>query len=351
MSIKIQSRVWETSKQSGGSLLVLLALADFANDDGYSFPSVGTLARKSRLTERQVQRVLSKLVGDGELLVFPKSGAKQQGDGGGFTNQYKIIFKTEGCNNVTPDKGGVTFKTERGDITGGRGVTPMSPKPSGEPSGEPSISFVDSIDECDSYQMPENEMQVVSIQAPLYPDTKTSIPKGRPATAKDLKDFSLLFDEKVWALYPKKSSGKAAAFTMCGKLDLDQWATLLSTIDTWNSHWREMEAGGDLQFVPGLAKWVKDGRYESLPTMRVRVFTKGARNQPPSSFGHIEDPSYPYSDKPSQVELDERERAERVYDERKQALLRKYAPELAQPVDDSIDPFDLTQPRRFKRGG
>ena len=34
MSVKIMTRVWAHSQQKGGELLVMLALADFANDAG-----------------------------------------------------------------------------------------------------------------------------------------------------------------------------------------------------------------------------------------------------------------------------------------------------------------------------
>jgi hypothetical protein len=71
------NRVWEASHQSGGALLVLLAIADFADDDGVAYPSIGTLARKARLSPRQVQRVIADLVAASELVVRP--GAGRQG--------------------------------------------------------------------------------------------------------------------------------------------------------------------------------------------------------------------------------------------------------------------------------
>lgn len=67
MSIKVMSAVWEHSQQSGGALLVLLALADFANDDGHCYPSVGTLADKSRMSRRNVQYILRDLEAAGEI--------------------------------------------------------------------------------------------------------------------------------------------------------------------------------------------------------------------------------------------------------------------------------------------
>lgn len=74
MSIAAISYVWQHSKQEGGALLVMLALADYADDQGYSFPAVSTLARKARLSERQTQRVLKLLVEAGEIKVLPNEG-------------------------------------------------------------------------------------------------------------------------------------------------------------------------------------------------------------------------------------------------------------------------------------
>ena len=40
--------VWERSKHQGGALLVLLGIADHANDQGVAYPSIERLARKIR---------------------------------------------------------------------------------------------------------------------------------------------------------------------------------------------------------------------------------------------------------------------------------------------------------------
>ena len=67
MSVKVMARVWAHSQRKDGELLVLLALADFANDSGKCWPSIPVLAAKARLTERQTRRVLSKLEQAGEI--------------------------------------------------------------------------------------------------------------------------------------------------------------------------------------------------------------------------------------------------------------------------------------------
>ncbi len=76
ISIKLTSAVWKHSKQKSGALLVLLALADYANEDGIAWPAVSTLARKARMSSRNVQRWLSTLQRDGELKVLRNQGRR-----------------------------------------------------------------------------------------------------------------------------------------------------------------------------------------------------------------------------------------------------------------------------------
>jgi hypothetical protein len=61
MSIKLMTQVWQRLNCSGGELLLALAIADISDDDGDRiYPSVATLADKTRQSERQVQRQLKK---------------------------------------------------------------------------------------------------------------------------------------------------------------------------------------------------------------------------------------------------------------------------------------------------
>jgi hypothetical protein len=70
------TRVWESSKHKGTDLLVLLAIADHVGDEnGLAWPSVATLARKSRMSHKNTQRVVRALIESGELVLV------RQGDG------------------------------------------------------------------------------------------------------------------------------------------------------------------------------------------------------------------------------------------------------------------------------
>lgn len=96
MSIKVMSRVWECSRHKGSELLLLLAIADFADDRGTNaYPSTETLAKKVRLSERSVQYLLRKLESSGELHTQLK-GSRYK------TNMYTINFQSQDANLAPP---------------------------------------------------------------------------------------------------------------------------------------------------------------------------------------------------------------------------------------------------------
>ena len=74
MSIHCASRVWELSAQEGSALLLLLALADYADENGFAFPGQKTLADRARLCVRQTRRLLAGLQAAGELLILDRPG-------------------------------------------------------------------------------------------------------------------------------------------------------------------------------------------------------------------------------------------------------------------------------------
>lgn len=89
MSIFCMTAVWERSQHSGTHLLMLLAIADFSDDDGRAYPSVPTLARKCRMKERNARYILAELVDSGEL-------STQVGKGPKGSNVYKIKLASLG---------------------------------------------------------------------------------------------------------------------------------------------------------------------------------------------------------------------------------------------------------------
>lgn len=116
--------VWESSKQEGGGLLLMLAIADFADDAGIAFPSMERLANKARLTQRRAQQLIADLVKSGELAV-------ERGGGKRRTNTYRVTLKS--FRGITPKsfRGINTAKGEilsaKGEISGSQTLKPASP--------------------------------------------------------------------------------------------------------------------------------------------------------------------------------------------------------------------------------
>jgi hypothetical protein len=70
MSIRVMTAIWEYSSHKGAALLLMLAIADHASDDGTNaYPSVRRLAQRTRLSERTVQRTIQECEASGELVV------------------------------------------------------------------------------------------------------------------------------------------------------------------------------------------------------------------------------------------------------------------------------------------
>lgn len=77
MSVKAQNWVWEYSRAEGTDLLVALAIADRANDEGEeAWPNMDTLCRKTRLSRSTVSRSVQNLEQLGELRVDRERGKR-----------------------------------------------------------------------------------------------------------------------------------------------------------------------------------------------------------------------------------------------------------------------------------
>jgi len=118
VSIKIMSWVWDQSPYQGKALLLHLALADFANDDGLCWPSQPILAKKARCTERHVRDTVSQMVGDGFLEIVEQSN-------GINSTRYRLIARKS-----VPPRNSTTGRAEIQDRESGN----PSPKNHQEPS-------------------------------------------------------------------------------------------------------------------------------------------------------------------------------------------------------------------------
>ena len=76
MSIKRMSAVWEHSQHKGSELLLMLAIADTANDLGVAWPGYPYLAKKIRMARRSAIRLAATCAESGELWILNRSHRK-----------------------------------------------------------------------------------------------------------------------------------------------------------------------------------------------------------------------------------------------------------------------------------
>lgn len=120
--------VWDDGPQDKSEVLILLALADFCNDAGECWPSVSSIARKARMTERGAQKIIARLVDAGWVEIEAGGGRRN-------CNLYRVK-NPEPCSprtTFTPNTIPETPNTVR------KNPEPRSPEPSLNHQ-EPSVS-------------------------------------------------------------------------------------------------------------------------------------------------------------------------------------------------------------------
>lgn len=93
MSIRIMSEVWEHSRHGGAHLLLLLKLADRANDDGVCWPGHTSLAKAARISRRKAIDKLAEIEESGEVVIGRRGELAKKGEKGKYrdTNIYVVL--------------------------------------------------------------------------------------------------------------------------------------------------------------------------------------------------------------------------------------------------------------------
>ena len=112
MSVRAMAWVWK-QQLSGPEKLVLMALADHADEDGICWPGNAHLARKCNLSQRSVQRHVKNLIDNGYMTAHRRF----RDTGGQTSNRYAL-----NVDGVTACHGGDDSVSWGGDTT----VTPRT---------------------------------------------------------------------------------------------------------------------------------------------------------------------------------------------------------------------------------
>ena len=150
MAVEVMSKVWKLDLPQNKKL-VLLAIADHANDEGIAWPSQGRIAWKTGYKRRNIKRILDELIEDGLLRIM------RAGRGRGNSTVHKLTLENakqlpeynaddyytpfkEKVTPLTPNNTKGAFPDEKVHSEVIKGVTANAPEPSLEPSLEPSFS-------------------------------------------------------------------------------------------------------------------------------------------------------------------------------------------------------------------
>lgn len=117
MSVKWTSRIWamDDPRLRLGTLLVLLTLADHADDEGVCWPSMDRIAMNARLTTRQARRVVGSLIEWGYVSTTTRSG----GRGRASSYMLHIPEKADNLSGYAPEKEDISCISPKADNMSG----------------------------------------------------------------------------------------------------------------------------------------------------------------------------------------------------------------------------------------
>lgn len=159
MSIELMTAVWKTDIGPATKRLVLLALADSANDEGSCFLLISTIARKTGAGESSVQRVLAELEKDG----FVRKEHRQ----GRSTIFHLSLAKIRGSQIETPPRSETPAPSNR-DPRGSQIEThnrPLEPKEEPKDSDAAASAALFEVPEQDGKDAPEPKAPTINQRA------------------------------------------------------------------------------------------------------------------------------------------------------------------------------------------
>lgn len=218
--------VWEHSPASGGELLVQLAIADHASDDGTNaWPSVETLARKCRVHPRTIQRSIRSLVAMGQLAVVEHGGNVAGRSRREQPNAYTV--------------------TMRHPVADRHPVAAEDAPPRQDAADPPGVGATQTIHE------PSTEPSISRATPPLELVTQ-------PGAAPD--PFAAF-----WTAYPRKVGKPAAerAYRSAVKGGAKPDA-IRAGLDLWLAYWKAARTA--TEYVPHPSTWLAQARWDDKPT-------------------------------------------------------------------------------------
>lgn len=133
MSVKIMSMVWDSPVFRCNTKLIMLCLADFANDEGYCWPSLERLSKKCGISRSTLKSQLANLCNDGFIRKELRKKVTASGELTNDTNVYWIMLNKLGGSESDLGQNSPQSKSGLGRNSS-KGRPKSDPKPSIDPS-------------------------------------------------------------------------------------------------------------------------------------------------------------------------------------------------------------------------
>jgi|GEM_PF-3470517 len=230
MSNVLLTAAWKL-KLPPSEKIVLIALCDWANDDGGScHPSIKAVSVRSCLSERQSQRIMHALVEGGWITVVGNFFGGKPGE----TRQYRINVNAV--------------------LTGDAGVTGV--KKTRVTNGAKTGDICDMVRVTSATKTGDTH-DTLSI---IEPSLRATITKSNHQTRVREKVIPEGFDQ-FWKTYPRKDSKQDAIKAWWKISEIDRMA-VASILPRWVRSWKWIH---EPQFIPHGATWLNKRRWEDPP--------------------------------------------------------------------------------------
>jgi hypothetical protein len=235
MSVHVMSWVFKHSEAEGNERMCLLVLANYADEDGFCWPSLPRVAHEMRVSVRTAQRCLRSLVDNGHLEVEFNGAPDSRIPANKKTNAYRIRGG-RGDSVVTP------ADPARGDSPGALGVTLLSPKPPTDPS----------------VTLREANASLRCAESSGVPGSAEKISAKKKSTKHSPEAFEVTAEMRVWA----SENARGVDIEAQTEQFLDWWRATgreyKNSVAAWRNWLRRSNPGG-------LAPWQKPDKTNRNP--------------------------------------------------------------------------------------
>lgn len=213
MSIKYMSTILDVDAFTCTQKIILLCLADYANDDGMAWPGKSAIAKKSRVSPSTVKTQIKNLVEMGVLSVRRRKAEESKIHD---TNVYWINLKAIIDLGATSGSDDPRVNSDLGQMTQGGRAT-AGPKPSLDPSNNNRSPLNPPVEDSGNDSAPQKAKRKASVKT-KFPD-----------------QFEVTSEMRDWYL-------QQTDFVLEVRVATDQWRDAMiargSTYSDWVAAWR-----------------------------------------------------------------------------------------------------------------